>query len=252
MGGPGLKSSHVRSALSLCPTAFCTIHTETSEKTSELYKKLYVRSSSDTTKQIICVSSGLRMLDLLHLCWSQSSSVEHSGVGWHLCVHLFLMFCMFLCSYDLQAHKIEIVYIVINCFRVNNTAQIRKIHKIVGILIRRQFRHKKNRSRLGKPKSFSRLVAVSWNEMRSSPTQHLSLLNVVCLAPGLAIIVPTRQNILDVVVTRNEFLVFALPHQSCKLLHVRSVCLKTTLLRLNSNKKIRTCTNKLMRHTQCF
>ena len=101
------------------------------------YKKLY-KKFPDTTKQSLCVGLGLRMLDLLHLCWSQSNNV--------------------------------------------------------------------------------------------------SLLNVVCVATGLAIAVPIRKNILDVFL-RGSYLIFALLHQSCKVLHVRSVCLQTTFLRLNSNRK---------------
>ena len=84
----------------------------------------------------------------------------------------------------------------------------------------------------------------------------------VCVGPGLrvldllhlglAIAVPIRKNIMDVF-TRGSYLVFALLHQSCKVLHVRSVCLKTTFLRLNSNKKKKNMHKQTHEtHTQCF
>ena len=87
-----------------------------------------------------------------------------------VCASISYVFYVLMFLYDLQAHKIEIIYSAKFLQGKHYTDQIRKIHKIAGIFIRRQFRHKKNRSRLGKPKSFSQLVAVSWNEMRSSPT----------------------------------------------------------------------------------
>ena len=61
-------------------------------------------------------------------------------------------------------------YIGTNIFRRNDTDQIRKTHKIVGILMRRRLRHKKKRcrSRPGGPKLVSWPPAVYQNKMHSS------------------------------------------------------------------------------------